>query len=394
MTRPTTGNPSADLSALLKARLPEMEKATNDQIQAIAGPSLAADPAYKKGLRLAVSAALEFGLVGVNVPAGTPGASVPSSLLAQTRNAARAGVTLDTVVRCCCVGDALLRCCLIEESQKVGVDNSILKRLLHSQQTSFDRLLESVGLEHRRALEAGLSPTERLVKGVERLLADELVDTAEIPYVFDAHHIAVIVTGGVTADEVRSLGQAIDRRVLIVTPKEGIIWAWFGGRQAPDPRKLSRLVFARRWPSDISVAVGEPSYGRAGWRLTHQQARAALAIAERSSNSVSRYADVAILSALVHDDLLVSSLNQLYVAPLEKGPDQGKSLRETLSAYFACERSGSSAAAALGVKRHTVTRRLRTVEDILGQPLIECATALDLALRLEALSPTPDLATR
>lgn len=270
----------------------------------------------------------------MSAPAEASRVSIPNALLAQARSAARAGVCLDTVVRRCCAGDSLLRRCLIEEARKAALAPSALEQLLCSQEACFDHLLEAVGLEYRRAQDAQLDPAARLASDVQRLLSGEPVDTTEIPYEFDTHHIAVIVAGPIKAGAVRSLGQALDRRTLVVSPRKEIVWAWFGGRQALDPRKLRRLIFARKWPSDVSVSLGEPSYGLSGWRLTHRQARAALTIAKRSSNSVSRYADVAILAALMLDDLLVSSLNQLYIAPLESRRDQGEALRETLRALL------------------------------------------------------------
>lgn len=57
-------------------------------------------------------------------------------------------------------------------------------------------------------------------------------------------------------------------------------------------------------------------------------------------------------------------------------------LRETLKAYLATGLNVSSTAAALGVNRRTVTRRLRSVEESLGRPLETCVADLEVALRL------------
>jgi DNA-binding PucR family transcriptional regulator len=119
--------------------------------------------------------------------------------------------------------------------------------------------------------------------------------------------------------------------------------------------------------------------------LTHQQASAALPIALRSPEPFVRYADVALLASILQDDLLASSLRELYLDPLERERDGGEVARRTLRAYFAAERNVSSAAVALGVKRHTVTNRLRTIEQRLGRPLNDCASEVDTALRLEDL---------
>jgi DNA-binding PucR family transcriptional regulator len=139
-------------------------------------------------------------------------------------------------------------------------------------------------------------------------------------------------------------------------------------------------------PPGVSLAIGEPGESLSGWRLTHQQARAALPIALRSPEGLVRYADVALLASTLQDDLLSTSLRQLYLVPLEQERDGGETLRETLRAYFAAERNVSSAAAALGVSRQAVNSRLRTIEEKLGRPLGGCAAELETALSMEQVN--------
>ena len=121
------------------------------------------------------------------------------------------------------------------------------------------------------------------------------------------------------------------------------------------------------------MTVGEPGEGLSGWRFSHRQAKAALPVAERRGQAVVRYADVALLASILRDDLLATSLRQLYLEPLERARDGGKVARETLRAYFAAERNISSTAAALGVDRRTVTNRIRAIEDLFGRPLRDFA---------------------
>jgi DNA-binding PucR family transcriptional regulator len=106
-------------------------------------------------------------------------------------------------------------------------------------------------------------------------------------------------------------------------------------------------------------------------------------IAERRGQAVVRYADVALLASILRDDLLATSLRQLYLEPLARVKDGGKVGRETLRAYFATERNISSTAAALGVDRRTVTNRIRAVEELFGRPLRDFATELETALLLD-----------
>lgn len=76
---------------------------------------------------------------------------------------------------------------------------------------------------------------------------------------------------------------------------------------------------------------------------------------------------------------------QIYLSPLDGQRDGGRLARNTLREYFAAGRNASSAAAALGVARHTVQNRLRTVEQDLGRALHTCTAELEVALRLDEL---------
>jgi PucR C-terminal helix-turn-helix domain len=114
-----------------------------------------------------------------------------------------------------------------------------------------------------------------------------------------------------------------------------------------------------------------------------REAKAALPLAERRAESVLRYADVAVLASIARDDLLATSLRRLYLEPLGRTRDGGRTARETLRAYFEAERNVSSTAAALGVDRRTVRNRLRAIEELLVRPLTGSLADLEIALRMD-----------
>ena len=176
---------------------------------------------------------------------------------------------------------------------------------------------------------------------------------------------------------------ALDRRLLAVRREEGDVWAcWLGGMHPLEAERALRVLVET--PLDgVCVTVGEPGEGLVGWRLSHRQAKAALPIAARRGQAVLRYADVALLASILRDDLVTTSLRQLYLEPLERARDDGKVGRETLRAYFAAERNVSSTAAALGVDRRTVTNRIRAIEELFGRPLKDFAMELETALLLD-----------
>jgi DNA-binding PucR family transcriptional regulator len=143
------------------------------------------------------------------------------------------------------------------------------------------------------------------------------------------------------------------------------------------------------WPNRVSLAIGESSRGLAGWRLTHRQARAAVPVAKRSSTSSTRYSNVALVASMLQDDLLSTSLRELYLDPLSDERDGGEALRQTLSAYISSDRNLSSAAALLGVSRRTVANRLSAVEGKIGRLLTVAMADIEAALRLHELETPP-----
>jgi hypothetical protein len=380
---PSSDEACAALASSLRGRLPELEAAIATRVYAISDPHEVADQTYLHSLNGALTVALDYALAAIELgERRTPG--IPPALLAEARLAARAGVALDTVMRRYLAGNALFGDFLLEEAERAEVSSSVLRRLLSKQATLFDRLLEAVSEEHGREAKRWPSSTaERRRECVKSLLAGEQVDHSQLGYDLDAHHLALMAKGEGAPEAMRELAAVLDRRLLAVSREEEPIWAcWLGGSRPLEIAKALRAL-AEISLDRVFVTVGEPGEGLAGWRFSHRQAKAALPIAERRGQTVLRYADVALLASILRDDLVATSLHQLYLEPLERARDGGKVGRETLCAYFAAERNISSTAAALGVDRRTVTNRIRAIEDLFGRPLKDFATELETALRLD-----------
>jgi hypothetical protein len=373
----------AELAARLRERLPELEATIATRVYAISDPHDVADPNYLQGLNAALSAAIDYRLAVLE--AGERHApAVPPALVAQARLDARDGVSLDTVLRRYFAGNALFGDFLAEEAERAEVPSSALRRLLGAQATLGDRLLAAVSAEHaREATNRPGSPAERRRECVKSLLAGELVDHSELGYDLEAHHLGLMARGEGAAEAMRELAATLDRRLLAVCREEEPVWAcWLGGRAPLQAEEAIRPLRDIR-PEGILITVGEPGETLSGWRFSHRQAKAALPIAERRGQAVLRYADVALLASILRDDLVATSLHQLYLEPLARARDGGKVGRETLRAYFAAGRNISSTAAALGVDRRTVTNRIRAIEDLFGRPLGDFAMELETALRLD-----------
>jgi hypothetical protein len=368
----------------LRERVSEIEQAVLVRASALLEEKDLLDPQFVDGQRMAVTAAVDYGIAAIELGAERAPA-VPAIFHSHARLTARSGVSLDTMLRRYFAGYTLLGDFLVREAEECGMTGATLQCVMRGMATVLDRLLTTMTEEYMR--EANGRPgsrEERLAARVRKLLDGELLDTSEFDYDFDGWHLGVLAVGKDATKAVRGLAAALDRRLLLVCAGEGPLWAWFGGRRKVDPAELERVLNAT-WPPHISLAIGEAADGLAGWRLTHKQARAILPVALRSRETYVRYADAALLASMLQDDLLATSLRELYLMPLEDERDGGEAVRQTLRAYFAADRNASSAAAALGVNRHTVTSRLRMAEDRLGRPLSSCAAELDAALRLEQL---------
>jgi hypothetical protein len=375
-----------ELAARLRERLPELEAAIATRVYAISDPHDVADPAYLQGLNAALAAAIDHRLTVLEV-GERHAPAVPPVLIAQARLDARDGVSLDTVLRRYFAGNTVFGDFLVEEAERAEVPNSELRRLLGAQATLGDRLLAAVSAEHaREAKNRPSSAAERRRECVKSLLAGELVDHSELGYDLDAAHLGLMAKGEGSPEVMRVLAERLDRRLLAVCREEEPVWAcWLGGRDPLEAEEALRALRDIR-PDGILITLGEPAERLSGWRFSHRQAKAALPIAERSGQPLVLYSDVTLLASILRDDLAVASLRRLYLAPLEGGRD-GDNLRIALRAYFQAGRNVSSAAAALGLNRRTLSKRLQAAERILGRPLESLAADLEMALSLEALEP-------
>ncbi len=371
------------LRAALEKRRPELEEAMEQRIFAIPD-ALDADPVYREGLRAALPPALDYALAALE--AGEERAPPPPpALLAQARMAARLGRRIDNVLRRYLAGYAAVGDFLLQEVDKGLLEGALLRPLLRGHMVVLDRLLLEVSEEFARESRNRLASTEqRRADRIERLLAGEPLDIADFGYEFDHVHTGLVAVGQEVADPIRKVAAALDRRVLIVRLADDVVWAWIAGKAPAEPEAI-REALSPFLGLGSFYSLGEPAAGLQGWRLTHRQAKAAFFVAQRTERQPVRYGDVALLATLLQDDVLARSLHQIYLVPLSADRERGETLQRTLRAYFAATRNVSSTAAALGVKRHTVTNRLREAEELIGQSIDTHAAEIEAVLRLREL---------
>jgi hypothetical protein len=347
-----------------------------------------ADAGYATGLREAVSAVLDYGLTWVEHGEKQSG-PVPPAAIEQARRAARKGTTLETVILSYIAGYRIFASVVRDEADRSSLsgDSEAQRTLGNSLDALLEHLVMIVAEEYQREFHRVLeSAAYRRQQVVQRLLAGETVDdaSASLDYNLDDWHLGFISVGPSAARFVQALAKSLECRLLQVSCGEQMIWAWLGGCQKLCPEKVEGLLVASG--TGLAFATGEPGAGLSGWRQTHEEAQAALRVALRHRRSVTRCADVPLEAALLRDDAAAASLLSRYLEPLDRLRMGGCVARETLRAYFECERNVSSAAHRLGVRsRHTITERLRRIDEALDCPLQTCYAELEVALRLEAL---------
>lgn len=385
----TLEEPRAGVVERLRSRRTELEDAIfarlrDDQLDSASYE----DAEYTVGLRQAVAAAVDYVLDGIERGAESSGV-IPAEVISQARRAARAGVSLDSVIRDYVAAYTLVETFIVEEadrSEDAGQGDP-LRGILGARACLIDRLLTALtGAYGDELRQAERSPERRRTQLVHGLLAGQPVDPAELDHDLDQWHLAVIATGAAAPQAVRSMAGRLDRRLLSVPHGADSVWTWLSGRRRLTATDIERWLSADGHP-DVMLAVGEPGSGIDGWRLTHRQAQAALLVAlhRPGPQRLTRYADVALLASALRDDLLASSLMEIFLTSLDGQRDGGAVSRETLRVYLAAGCNASSAAAVLGVARHTVENRLRTVEQSLGRSLQTCLAELEVALRLEEI---------
>jgi len=113
----------------------------------------AGDVEYVAGLRAAVAATVEYGLDGIERGEQWAGPT-PALAAEQARRAARAGVSLDTVLRRYVLGSALLGECVMEEADRdqqnwtQPIQRGALREALRAQAAALDRLLQAITGEY------------------------------------------------------------------------------------------------------------------------------------------------------------------------------------------------------------------------------------------------------
>lgn len=391
MSRLATDPPGSDvvlnmeraIRGQLRARRAEIEGAIFSRIDAVSDSTGSDDPAYVAGLRAAVSAAIEYGLADPESPP-----QPPAAVLAQVRRAAELGVSLETVLRRFVAGHGTLVEFIMEEAYREGhqVDHRVPRHMRKAQEVLLERLTDAAASEHRRALSLVVdSPERRRANLVRALLDGQQADRRGLGYELDGiWHLGMIATGVGVGEALSTLQMHLGSELLLVPGQHGGCWAWLASARRDRLSGIARL--SGRLPVGVTAAIGEPRQGLGGWRVTHEEAKAALPVALCRGEGVTRCADVLLEAALLKDSRLAILAREVYLSPLDDLlRDSAGVIHETLRVYFASGNNVKVTAARLQVDRRTVWYRLDKVAKRLGFPCELRRAELEVALRLVAL---------
>ncbi len=218
---------------------------------------------------------------------------------------------------------------------------------------------------------------------------------ATLGYRLRQYHLGVVCWAAeatATADNITRLEQAISHiagkaacagEPLFVPRDEASAWAWLplGIRDTFDAAEASTAGV----DSGIHFAFGDPARGTAGFRLSHQQAIAAQAVAlaaEPPPVQVVAFGEVAPVAMMLASPELLRAWVSGTLGGLATDDEPHARLRDTLLVFLRLGGSYNATAEQLMVHKNTVQYRIRRAEESLGRPVGENPHDLELALRV------------
>jgi DNA-binding PucR family transcriptional regulator len=250
-----------------------------------------------------------------------------------------------------------------------------------------DALTQRLAQEfEREADRLARSGESRRLATVDALLAHEVHDDAErmsrqLGYDLRRHHVAMIAWGGhddgplgprverLAAGLIAELGA--DERPLIVPMTATVVQIWAGFTSRPDRERIAAVAATPR-PDGISVAIGEPALGAAGFRQSFRTAYDAFQLAlltSRPPGELTTFENVRLAAAFSGDVPRLKRFVQRRLGELALDTDDAARLRATLKVFLDENRSRQAAAERLAIHSNTVGNRVRACLDVLGEDL-------------------------
>jgi DNA-binding PucR family transcriptional regulator len=217
---------------------------------------------------------------------------------------------------------------------------------------------------------------------------------ATLGYRLRQYHVGVVCWTGDAAASVdnltrldRALSQVAMQAVgsadpLFLPRDEATAWAWLplGIRDT----FASAATGTTGVDSDIHFAFGDPAKGTAGFRITHEQAVAAQAVALAAVSprpQVVAFGEVAPVAMMLGSADLLRAWVLSTLAGLATDDEHHARLRETLLVFLQAGGSYKATAERLVLHKNTVQYRIRKARESLGRPIGEDRHDVELALQ-------------
>lgn len=364
----------------LAAERGEIERLANEAIARV-------DPAepvdlpgtYVHGVEEAVEAVFDH-ILGTLVAGSASAEPVPLAALDQARRAAKAGVARDTVLRRYMAGDRALRRVLDREF--AGFAPSVVDDVHRLMDEVVDVVMRSAAAEFD-AEAARLSMRSDPALITTLALLNEEIHVAEVDsYVLDRWHVGLVTDSDASRADLLCVARLLGGQCLVVDSQLGQCWVWIGKNEPLTAADVEGALI-EIFDDHVSFGLGEPRRGLPGWRLTHSEARGAAKLPGAEDRSVTRMRGRVLEAAVLENDAFAASLVATYIEPLEEESARpAGDLRRTVRAYLRSGQNAKSAADLLGIDRHTVLRRVRKVEELVGERVEDCSAHLETALRI------------
>lgn len=378
----------SEIATGLSSRRPEIERLAKRSIARIE-PGIVADLpcGYVAGVERAVEAVFDYVLACLSA-GSTATEPVPLPALEQARRAAKAGVGMDVVLRRYTAGDRALRRVLA--SELAGLDQDIVDDIHAVSDEAVDAVMQCVATEYdaeATRISRLSNPALDLTLG---LLKDEVYVNEIDGYILDRWHIGIVTAAAMPRRYLSQLARYLGAQFFVADSPLGQRWVWIGKGEplAADDVEVALTKFFEQQRG--TIGLGEPRKGLPGWRLTHTEARSAAELPDAAGRRVTRMRRHVLEAAVLRNRAFTESLIATYIKPLEEEPARtAADLRNTLWAYLRSGQNTKSAADNLGIDRHTVLRRVRKVEELVGERIEDCFAQLDTALRLAVIQDRP-----
>jgi adenylate kinase family enzyme len=327
----------------------------------------------------------------------------PAAAVEYARRLAQRGTPLTALLRAYRVGHACFADWVLKELAQQAADAETVSAAMLSMSRMVagyidhisEQMVEAYGQEREIWLR---NRSAARAARIRDLLSGERIDVsaAEVTlgYRLRQYHVGVVCWAGDaagTTEEITRLERAIGHVAgqaachgdpLFLPRDESSGWAWLplGSRGGFDAAAADKAEI----DDDIHFAFGDAAKGTKGFRVTHQQAIAAQAVALASGSPAPRavtFSQVAPVAMMLTSRELLRPWVLSTLAGLATDDEHHARLRETLLVFLQSGGSYKTTAEQLMLHKNTVQYRVRKAQESIGRPVSDNRSDVELALR-------------